>query len=88
MVDQEAKNFVEGTRSVVVATHEYLPFRGGVAVYVHEVAKAARTLGFNPEIWTADRCEARGDKSSATDIKSSADLPVVRFASRGRLTPC
>ena len=65
---------------LIAATHEYLPFRGGVAVYVHEVAVAARTLGRSLEIWTADR---GGVKAGA----ATGEMKVVRFASDGRLTP-
>ncbi len=62
--------------SFVIATHEYLPFRGGVAVYVHEAATAARRLGFGVEVWAADRHSARGN-----------DPAVAWFRSSGRLTP-
>ncbi len=77
---------------MVMATHEYLPFRGGAAVYVREVAAAARMLGFNLEVWTADRRPANtgiaSGKSFLTSKESSGDPPVVRFPSNGRLTPC
>lgn len=64
----------------IVATHEYLPFRGGVAAYVHEAAGAARRLGHDLEVWAPDRGAARtGDNPGG--------LRVVRFASDGRLTP-
>ena len=72
-----------------MATHEYLPFRGGAAVYVREVAAAARRLGLRPEVWTADR-RTGADSSEASSFRgaeSSGGLLVVRFSSSGRLTP-
>ena len=62
--------------SCILATHEYLPFRGGVAVYVQEVAGAARAASYALEVWAPDRGQ---DTTGETD--------VVRFASNGRLTP-
>ena len=76
---------------LVLATHEYLPFRGGTAVYVREVAAAAQSLGFKVEVWTADRRQENADGSSSGSFgatnESSAEPPVVRFPSNGRLTP-
>lgn len=78
-------------RPLVLATHEYLPFRGGAAVYVREIAAAAQMLGFELEVWTADRHRANTGESSgesfAVSNESSVKPPVVRFPSNGRLTP-
>ena len=76
--------------SVVLATHEFAPFRGGVATYVQEIALAARHLGMPVTVWTVDY----GNRSSKPPgevgkdaAESSAEVPVVRLSSSGRLTP-
>ena len=67
----------------MLATHEYAPFRGGVAVYVQEIAAAARAAGFPVEVWTVDY-RHRSDQGVAD---GPAAFPVVRLPSNGRLTP-
>ncbi len=85
------ENSAGPSRSAIIVTHEYLPFRGGVAVYVHEVAAAARAQGFPSEVWAADRhVESHpGLTNGSSDGKaeSSAQPAVVWFSSDGRLTP-
>ena len=70
-------------------THEYAPFRGGVAIYVQELASAARAGGRAVEVWTADyrhRLDRRA--KVARDVTDSRQtFPVVRLPSSGRLTP-
>ena len=82
---------MKSAHPLVMATHEYLPFRGGAAVYVREVAAAAQALGIGLEVWTADRHQEDAGGSSNDSFgaanKSSDDPPVVRFPSNGRLTP-
>ena len=46
--------------SCVLATHEYAPFRGGVATYVREMHRAAREEGLTVEVWTVDYRGRRG----------------------------
>jgi len=43
---------------IIVLTHEFHPFPGGVAVYVREMALAAAALGHDVEVWCSPR---RGD---------------------------
>ena len=69
----------------VLATHEYDPFRGGVAAFVRELAWAARQGGFSVEVWTVDY-RGRGDVRVPPE-ESHGSPPVVRLASDGRLTP-
>ncbi len=38
-------------RSLVLVTHEFHPHRGGIAVYAAEMARAARQLGYEVEVW-------------------------------------
>jgi glycosyltransferase involved in cell wall biosynthesis len=39
------------SRHLVLVTHEFHPHRGGIAVYAAEMARAARQLGYEVEIW-------------------------------------
>ncbi len=36
---------------LVLVTHEFHPHRGGIAIYAAEMAKAARALGYQVEVW-------------------------------------
>lgn len=36
---------------LVLVTHEFHPHRGGIAVYAAEMARAARQLGYDVEVW-------------------------------------
>lgn len=38
-------------RPLVLVTHEFYPHRGGIAVYAAEMARAARELGYEVEVW-------------------------------------
>ena len=38
-------------RPLVLVTHEFHPHRGGIAVYAAEMARAAKTLGYDVEVW-------------------------------------
>ena len=73
----------------MLVSHEYAPFRGGVAIYVQEIAAAARAAGYAVEVWTVDyrhRLDAQQEREKdAAD--SARAFPVVRFPSNGRLTP-
>ncbi len=74
---------------LVLVTHEYAPFRGGVAIYVQEIASAAWGVGFPVEVWTVDyqgRLDPR-EKQERDVMDSSQEFPVVRFRANGRLTP-
>lgn len=71
----------------VLVTHEYAPFRGGVATFVQEIARAVRAGGGSVEVWTVDY-RGRGEVlATPTASDSNAGVPVVRLASDGRLTP-
>ena len=73
-----------------MVSHEYAPFRGGVATYVHEIAMAARLTGLPVEVWTVDYkgvSEQTVEECNANVKDSSAEPPLVRLSSSGRLTP-
>lgn len=71
----------------MLATHEYAPFRGGVATYVREAAAAAHRLGLPVEVWTVDYAgRDLGEKARGSDREQEA-FPVVRIRANGRLTP-
>ena len=38
-------------RTLLVATTEYPPFRGGIGTYAREMARAAAMLGWSPVVW-------------------------------------
>ncbi len=78
-----------GNAPLVLVTHEYAPFRGGVAIYVQEIASAAWQAGETVEVWTVDyRRRLDGQQTLQRDaLDSSQTFPVVRLRSTGRLTP-
>jgi phosphatidylinositol alpha-1,6-mannosyltransferase len=39
------------SRSLILATHEFFPHRGGIAVYAAEMARASADLGYEVEVW-------------------------------------
>ena len=77
---------------VLFVTHEYAPFRGGVATYVRELALAAGRQHDRVEVWTVDYRGRFDEPCAPVDdgvdhSKSDAAAPVVRLRSNGRLTP-
>ena len=76
-----------GLPPCVLLTHEYEPFRGGVATYVREIACAAGRLGLPVEVWTVDYYGRAMEATPPAKIDSARAVPVVRLASSGRLTP-
>jgi glycosyltransferase involved in cell wall biosynthesis len=42
------------SRPLAVLTHEFFPYRGGIAVYVEETARAAAALGYKTTVWAPD----------------------------------
>jgi len=43
------------TAPLAVLTHEFFPYRGGIAVYVEETARAAAVRGLAVTVWAPDR---------------------------------
>ena len=73
-------------------THEYAPFRGGVATYVEECAHAARRLGYDVRVITVtgrigSRHPAPTPAGRSAAGSAEDDLPVRRVPSSGRLSP-
>lgn len=62
---------------IVVCTHEFSPFRGGVAVYSEELAAALHRAGEAVEVWAPD-----GGAPGAVD---EFGFPVVRLRGGGSL---
>ena len=72
----------------MLATHEYAPFRGGTATYVHEVAAAAVRQGLPVEVWTVDYTGRHPAARTPGGVEDGRELfPVVRLRANGRLTP-
>ncbi len=46
-----------GPAPLLVLTHEFFPFKGGIAVYTEEMARAAAALGKTVEVWAPKRRE-------------------------------
>lgn len=59
-------------RKHVVLTHEFFPYRGGIATWVEELATAAVGLGFDIEVW----CPASPELASRTFAFPVRQLPV------------
>ena len=62
---------------IILITHEFAPYRGGIATYCEEVARAAVTLGYEIEVWTQG--------SSTGDERFP--FPVRRLPGAGNLRP-
>lgn len=62
---------------IVICTHEFSPFRGGVATYSEELATALHRAGQVVEVWAPDRGEL-----GAVD---GFGFPIVRLPAGGRL---
>lgn len=62
---------------IILITHEFAPYRGGVATYCEEVARAAVSLGYEIEVWTQGFSE--GDEKFP--------FPVRRLPGAGNLRP-
>src|ERR1019366_1239050 len=62
---------------VVIVTHEFAPFRGGVATYSAELAAALHRAGQVVEVWAPDY--------GARDACKELSVPVVRLRAGGSL---
>ncbi len=62
---------------IILITHEFAPYRGGVATYCEEVARAAVALGEEIEVWTQG--SSQGDELFP--------FPVRRLPGAGNLRP-
>src|ERR1051326_8988198 len=62
---------------IVIDTHEFFPFRGGVATYSGELAAALHRAGRSVEVWAPDY-DGRG-------VKDRFAFPVVRLRAGGSL---
>jgi phosphatidylinositol alpha-1,6-mannosyltransferase len=62
---------------IVIVTHEYAPFRGGVATYSAELAAALHHAGQTIEVWTPDY--------GVQDAGEESIFPVVRLRAGGSL---
>jgi len=61
----------------IILTHEYPPFRGGVAVLIRETIAAAMRIGLDPLVAAPDLGRTHNEDG----------LPVWRYPGGGRLTP-
>jgi phosphatidyl-myo-inositol dimannoside synthase len=66
---------------ICFVTHEFAPFRGGIATYVREVAAAAEKLGYPVRVIAPDY----GLVHQAGD--DAENFPIDRVPGNGRLTP-
>jgi glycosyltransferase involved in cell wall biosynthesis len=62
---------------IILITHEFSPYRGGIATYCEEVARAAVELGYSIEVWT----QGRGPHDD------QFPFPVRRLPGAGNLRP-
>jgi phosphatidyl-myo-inositol dimannoside synthase len=62
---------------IVICTHEFLPFRGGVATYSEEVASALHRAGETIEVWAPDY--------GRLGVADAFGFPVVRLRGEGSL---
>ena len=62
---------------IVIVTHEFAPFRGGVATYSAELAAALHRAGQAVEVWAPDY--------GALGAREKLEFPVVRLRAGGSL---
>jgi len=62
---------------IVIVTHEFAPFRGGVATYSEELAAALHRAGQPVEVWAPDY--------DGRDAEEGFTFPVVRLRAGGSL---
>jgi glycosyltransferase involved in cell wall biosynthesis len=62
---------------IVIVTHEFAPFRGGVATYSAELAAAFHRAGQTVEVWAPDY--------GAHGVREDVVFPVVRLRAGGSL---
>src|ERR1700722_10375393 len=62
---------------IVIVTHEFAPFRGGVAIYSEELAAALHRAGETVEIWAPDY--------GITNATDELGFPVTRLRAGGNL---
>ncbi|HWF19242.1 MAG TPA: glycosyltransferase family 4 protein [Verrucomicrobiae bacterium] len=64
------------TSKIIFVTHEFAPFRGGVATFVEEVGRTSQRKGASVEIWAPDY---------GLPQSTQMDCPVVRLRAEGSL---
>src|SRR5580704_6883364 len=62
---------------IIIVTHEFAPFRGGVATYSAELAAALHRAGQTVEVWSPDY--------GRQDTREEFKFPVVRLRAGGSL---
>ena len=81
LIWQAAASLFRCSRNVmaklIVLTHEFAPFRGGVATYCEEIAAALHRDGTHVEVWAPDY--------AVTGLPDKFDFPVVRLHAGGSL---
>jgi phosphatidylinositol alpha-1,6-mannosyltransferase len=70
-------------------THEFAPFRGGAAIYVQEIARAAAVFSPGVQVVAADYCGrlSLAEQSRLSAADAAEPYRVVRLKCSGRLTP-
>ncbi|MDB6020590.1 MAG: glycosyl transferase family 1 [Pedosphaera sp.] len=70
---------VMGPTKLILVTHEFAPFRGGVATYVAEIGAAIQRAGGTVEIWAPGY--------GLGNVEEESSCPVVRLRAGGSLKP-
>jgi|GEM_PF-2375592 len=66
----------------IFLTHEFFPFRGGVATYVQELTDAMHRIGQNVEVWTNGSPLSGSDFSAPYSIRYVGGKASLRLFSR------
>lgn len=69
-------------KKFIFLTHEFFPFRGGVATYVQELAEATHRLGEDVEVWTNGSPLSGSDFSAPYPIRYVGGQASLRLISR------
>ena len=64
--------------SIVLATHEFFPTRGGAGIYVHELAKAAVRKGYDVRV-LAPGHPSWHQRDLAVELEAISRLPLLKL---------
>ncbi|MGF1678377.1 MAG: glycosyltransferase family 4 protein [Candidatus Methylacidiphilales bacterium] len=70
------------SRRLLFLSHEFFPFRGGVATYVQELAEASHRLGREIEVWTNGSPLAGSDFQAPYPIRYVGGQASLRWVNR------
>jgi glycosyltransferase involved in cell wall biosynthesis len=72
-------------RKLIIITHEFAPFRGGVAIYAEELARAILRTGAGVMVWAPDYGVRNAECGTRSEEREDMGVRVVRLRAGGSL---